>query len=169
MAFAHLFLFDKGQGDAGLPGWPVLHVSELDMPGPEPTPPAVTEQGSPRVRFLYKVLGFVFVGLGVLGAFLPLLPTTPLLLVALWAFSRSSHRFHHWLYTHPRLGPRLREWKEHGTVPVKVKVSAISAMLVSLALMAFVAHAKWYVLVTSGALMLVGATYVLSRPSSPRP
>jgi uncharacterized protein len=138
------------------------------MPRPEPTTPAVTEKGSPRVRFLYKVLGFIFVGLGVLGAFLPILPTTPFLLVALWAFSRSSRRFHHWLYTHPRFGPRLQEWHEHGTVPVKVKVSAISAMVVSMSLMAFVAQAKWYVLVTSGALMLVGATYVLSRPSSPR-
>jgi len=138
------------------------------MPRPEPTSPSVTEEGSPRVRLLYKVLGFAFVGLGVLGAFLPLLPTTPFLLVALWAFSRSSRRFHHWLYTHPRFGARLQEWHEHGIVPVKVKVSAISAMLVSLALMVFVAHAKWYVLVTSGAFMLVGATYVLSRPSRPR-
>jgi len=169
MAFAYLFLFDKGQGDAGLPGRSVLQVGWVDMSGPKPTLPPVNEAESPRARFFYKVLGFVFVGLGVLGVFLPLLPTTPLLLVALWAFSRSSRRFHHWLYTHPRFGPRLREWKEHGTVPVKVKVSAISAMLVSLALMVFVAHAKWYVIATSGALMLVGATYVLSRPSSPRP
>ncbi|MBN1207086.1 MAG: YbaN family protein [Myxococcaceae bacterium] len=114
-------------------------------------------------------LGFVCVGLGTLGAFLPLLPTTPFMLVALWAFSRSSRRFHHWLYTHPRFGPRLRDWHEHGIVPVKVKVSSISAMLVSLSIMVFIARVKWHVLVAAGALMLVGATYVLSRPSGPRP
>jgi uncharacterized membrane protein YbaN (DUF454 family) len=112
-------------------------------------------------------LGFVCVGLGVLGAFLPVLPTTSFLLVALWAFSRSSRRFHHWLYTHPRFGPRLQEWKKYGTIPVKVKVSAVSMMLLSLAFLV-VTHAKWQVIAAAGALMLVGATYVLSRPSRPR-
>jgi hypothetical protein len=121
-----------------------------------------------RFRALFMALGFVCVGLGALGTFLPLLPTTPFMLVALWAFSRSSRRFHHWLYTHPRFGPRLREWNEHGIVPVKVKVSAISAMLVSLSIMVFVVRVKWQVAAASAALMLVGATYVLTRPSGPR-
>lgn len=134
----------------------------------EQRPPGAVEERGTRFRLLFMALGFVCVGLGVLGAFLPLLPTTPFLLVALWAFSRSSRRFHHWLYTHPRFGPRLQEWQEHGTVPVKVKVSAISAMLVSLGLMIFVARVKWHVLAAAGVLMLIGATYVLSRPSRPR-
>ncbi|WP_224243352.1 YbaN family protein [Hyalangium gracile] len=126
------------------------------------------ENWDPRFRHLFMALGFVCFGLGALGAFLPLLPTTPFMLVALWAFSRSSRRFHHWLYTHPRFGPRLQEWHEHGIVPVKVKVTAISTMIVSLSLMAFVARVKWHVLAMAGASMLIGATYVLSRPSRPR-
>lgn len=120
-----------------------------------------------RFRYAFMGLGFVCVGLGMLGAFLPVLPTTPFLLIALWAFSRSSRRFHHWLYTHPRFGSRLREWHEHGTIPVKVKVSAVSAMAISFSIMAFVARVKWPVLVATGVFMLVGATYVLSRPSRP--
>ncbi|PTL79192.1 DUF454 domain-containing protein [Vitiosangium sp. GDMCC 1.1324] len=112
-------------------------------------------------------LGFICVGLGVLGAFLPLLPTTPFLLVALWAFSRSSRRFHHWLYTHPRFGPRLQEWEQYGTVPVKVKLTSLSAMTVSFLIMAFVMRVKWHVLAMAGSVMLIGAVYVLSRPSRP--
>ncbi len=137
------------------------------MPELEHKPLAVEEVGRLRSRYLFMALGFVCFGLGVLGAFLPLLPTTPFMLVALWAFSRSSRRFHHWLYTHPRFGPRLQAWHEHGTVPVKVKVTAITTMIVSLALMAFVAQVKWHVLAAAAAFMLVGATYVLSRPSGP--
>lgn len=133
----------------------------------EPKAPDQKEGTNPRLRPLFLAIGVVCVGLGGLGAFLPLLPTTPFLLIALWAFSRSSERFHRWLYTHPRFGPRLQAWHEYGVVPVRVKVSAISAMLVSLGLMAFVARVKWPLLAVAAAVMLVGATYVLSRPSRP--
>jgi hypothetical protein len=120
-----------------------------------------------RSRPLFIAIGIVCVGLGGLGAILPLLPTTPFLLIALWAFSRSSPRLHHWLYTHPRFGPRLQDWHEHGVVPVRVKVSAMTAMLASLAFMVFVGRVRGPVLVLSAVLMLVGAVYVLSRPSRP--
>ncbi|REG27170.1 hypothetical protein ATI61_110177 [Archangium gephyra] len=136
-------------------------------PSREQGQPGTGEAQTSRFRYAFMALGFVCVGLGMLGAFLPVLPTTPFLLVALWAFSRSSRRFHHWLYTHPRFGPRLQEWDEHGTVPVPVKVSAVSAMAISFGLLAFVLRMKWYVLAAAGLLILVGATYVLSRPSRP--
>lgn len=136
-------------------------------PPPEPHPPSPGEERPARFRLAFLALGCVCVGLGTLGMFLPLLPTTPFLLVALWAFSRSSRRFHHWLFTHPRFGPRLQDWERHGTVPVKVKATALSAMAVSFALLAFVARVKWPVLVLAGGVMLVGAAYILSRPSHP--
>ncbi len=132
-----------------------------------PGPPGPEGGPSPRFRLAFLALGCVCVALGMLGTFLPVLPTTPFLLVALWAFSRSSRRFHHWLFTHPRFGPRLQEWQRHGTVPVKVKASAVTAMGVSFALLAFVARVAWPVLVLTGGVMLVGATYVLTRPSRP--
>lgn len=166
MAVSHLFRFDKWRGDAGLPAR-LVPASVCDMQGDEQQPPDGDEYGNPRSRWIFLALGFFFVGVGVLGAFLPVLPTTSPLLIALWAFSRSSRRFHRWLYTHPRFGPRLQEWKKYGTIPVKVKVSAVSMMLLSLAIL-IITHAKWQVLAAAGALMLVGATYILSRPSRPR-
>ncbi len=119
------------------------------------------------MRFVFLAIGFLCVGLGALGAFLPLLPTTPFLLIALWAFSRSSRRFHHWLYTHPRFGPRLQAWNEHGVIPIRVKLTSLSAMSGSFVFMAFVLRVKWNVLAAAGLIMLIGATYVLSRPSRP--
>jgi len=129
----------------------------------------VSSEPSPdtRFRFVFLAIGFLCVGLGVLGAFLPLLPTTPFLLIALWAFSRSSRRFHHWLYTHPRFGPRLQAWNEHGVIPLRVKLTSLSAMSGSFVFMAFVLRVKWHVLAAAGLIMLIGATYVLSRPSRP--
>lgn len=129
--------------------------------------PGAREAAHSRFRYVFLAFGFVCVGLGMLGVFLPVLPTTPFLIVALWAFSRSSRRFHHWLYTHPRFGPRLQEWDEHGAVPVKVKASAVTAMAISFGFLAFFVRAEWYVLAAAGALILVGATYVLTRPSRP--
>ena len=73
--------------------------------------PAVARPG---LRVALLALGWICVALGVVGMAIPGLPTTVFLIIALWAFSRSSHRFHDWLYAHPHLGPPLRAWHAHG-------------------------------------------------------
>jgi len=65
------------------------------------------------------------------GVFLPLLPTTPFLLVAAWAAAKSSPRLHRWLYSHPRFGPVLCAWRDEGAVPTRAKLLATITMLVS--------------------------------------
>jgi len=72
-------------------------------------------------RQFYWVLGWSCVALGVLGAFLPLLPTTVFLLIAAWAFARSSPRWHRWLREHPRFGHLVRGWEEHHAMPRRAK------------------------------------------------
>lgn len=69
----------------------------------------------------YWLLGWLCVALGVLGAFLPLLPTTVFLLIAAWAFSRSSPRWHRWLREHPRFGHLVRTWEDHHAMPLRAK------------------------------------------------
>ena len=76
-------------------------------------------------RTLYKVTGFTLVGLGVVGIFLPLLPTTPLLLLAAACFSRSSERWHRWLLNHQTFGPIIRNWHEHKCIPRRAKLISI--------------------------------------------
>ena len=66
------------------------------------------------MRLIYIAIGCIAVVLGVIGIFLPLLPTTPFLLVAAWAFAKSSPRLEAWLTNHPRFGPPLRDWRERG-------------------------------------------------------
>ena len=88
-------------------------------------------------RPLYLALGWLCVGLGVLGAFLPLLPTTVFLLIAAWAFARSSPRWHRWLREHTRFGEVVRAWEEHHAMPRRAKRIAFLALAVSYAFTAY--------------------------------
>ena len=80
----------------------------------------------PLIRILLMVGGFIFVGIGILGMFLPLLPTTIFLLLAAWCFARSSERFHNWLHTNKLFGKYLSNYRlEKGMTP-KSKIFSIS-------------------------------------------
>ncbi len=127
--------------------------------------PDTVPEKSP-VRLLYLALGWLFMGLGLLGVILPVLPTTPFLLLALWAFSRSSKRLHNWLYNHPKFGPGLQRWHQHRIIPLHAKVIAITGMGASLVYITGFSelHLAW--VVATIAIMTIGATYVLTRPSS---
>ncbi|MGE0399602.1 MAG: YbaN family protein [Kofleriaceae bacterium] len=117
-------------------------------------------------RYVYLAIGFLFVGLGVLGAVLPVLPTTPFLLISLWAFSRSSVRFETWLLEHKRFGPRLVAWRTHRVIPLPAKLAAWGSMIASLTVMAIVHRPLWQIGLAAS-VMAIGATYVASKPSRP--
>ncbi len=80
------------------------------------------------LHWTYIGVGWVFTGLGIIGAFVPVMPTTPFLLVALWAFSKSSPRLQKWLLEHPRFGPTLRDWHKYGAIRSSIKVVAITTL-----------------------------------------
>lgn len=79
----------------------------------------------------YFALGWTCVGLGIIGAFLPLMPTTIFLLIAAWAFAKSSPRWHQWLREHPRFGHLIRDWEEHHAMPRRAKRVAWATLAVS--------------------------------------
>lgn len=118
------------------------------------------------VRTLWVLVGLVATGFGVAGIFLPLLPTTPFLLLASFAFARSSPRLHAWLVGHPRLGPVVLEWQRHGAIRRRVKLLALAMMALSLAVTWALGFAPW--IVASQALVLAAiAAFIISRPEPP--
>jgi uncharacterized membrane protein YbaN (DUF454 family) len=90
------------------------------------------EHGSPVVRALFFVAGIVALGFGIAGIFLPVLPTTPLVLLAAACFARSYRPFHEWLLAHRLFGPMIHEWHEHRSIPYRTKITAIVMMGVTL-------------------------------------
>lgn len=116
-------------------------------------------------RGLYLAAGLTCVGLGMLGVVLPVLPTTPFMILALWCFARSSQRFHDWLYHHRLFGPPLQKWDRYGVIPPIAKIASVSAMAVSMVVVAFYSSAPWYALAAMGLFLLFSAAYVLSKPS----
>lgn len=118
------------------------------------------------VRLVYLALGWLFFGLGMLGVVLPVLPTTPFLLLTLWAFSRSSLRWHQWLYQHRIFGPALQRWHQHRIIPLHAKVLIVVTMSASLIYLIGFSRIPPLVVWLSASIMLVVASYLLTRPSA---
>ncbi len=119
-------------------------------------------------KILLLLIGWFFVALGTIGLFLPVLPTTPFLLISLWAFSQSSERFHDWLYNHRVFGPPLQDWSRHGVIPLRAKIVAIGTMAVSATLVIIFSSTPWYGITAMLLLMGIGAGFILTRPSRPK-
>jgi uncharacterized membrane protein YbaN (DUF454 family) len=103
--------------------------------------------------------------LGIVGIFLPLLPTTPFLLLASWCFARSSKRFHRWLHEHPRLAPFVKAWESGQGIPLKIKIRVLILLWVSMVLSMMIV-ARVYATVT---LVLIGSAvsiYLLRLPTA---
>jgi len=109
-------------------------------------------------------LGWLCVGLGFVGVFVPGIPTTIFLIIALWAFTKSSEKLRHWLLNHKRFGPILNNWQEHKVVPRRAKI--LMVVLMSLAVILFYYSLQSLILTIGLILILVSvAIYVISLPS----
>jgi uncharacterized protein len=113
-------------------------------------------------------LGWFAVGLAVLGVFLPLLPTTPFLLVAAWAFGRSSERLRLWLYESRLFGPLLQNWQKHGAIPIWAKVMAVTAMAAAFYGLSQRETIPDWALALTGVILLTVAVWITTRPSEPK-
>lgn len=115
------------------------------------------------MRRAFLCLGYASLALGIAGIFLPLLPTTPFVLLAAWCFARSNPRLAERLYSHPRFGPLLTAWRDQKAIPRHAKIYALTAMAASYAVILWVSHSP-VVPVVLAAVMGSVALYIATRP-----
>lgn len=120
------------------------------------------------VRRLMFALGLACTALGIVGIILPVMPGTVFLLIAAWAFSRSSARLHAWLFHHPRFGRSIQNWHYHRVIPIRAKILAISMMSGSFAYVAITFSEHWIVPALVGAVVVPVAIWVATRASQIR-
>ena len=115
-------------------------------------------------RIILISLGWLCVGLGFVGVFVPGIPTTIFLIIALWAFTKSSEKLRHWLLNHKRFGPILNNWQEHKVVPRRAKI--LMVVLMSFAVILFY-YSSQSLILTIGLIIILAlvAIYVISLPS----
>ena len=116
------------------------------------------------LRGLWLVLGLLFTGLGFVGAFLPVMPTTVFLLLAAFFFARSSPRFYAWLLNNPAFGPFIRDWRAGLGMPLRAKVLAVTLIVLTIGSSILVISVLWVKVLL--ALIGVGVSaYLVTRPT----
>lgn len=112
----------------------------------------------------FRLLGIAAVGIALAGVVLPVLPTTPFLLIAAWAFAHSSPRLDAWLRAHPHLGRPLAAWEDRRAIPRRAKAVA-GVSLPAGWLLLWSGGAPVGISVAAGAVMLAAGVWILTRPS----
>jgi len=111
-------------------------------------------------KVIYQILGLLFLGLGIIGVFLPLLPTTPFVLLTAGCFAKSSPRLHHWLLANKTFGPLISNWQQHQCISCNSRrVALLSVLLFGGYSVAF-ALADPYLVTFGAALILFSLAYL---------
>ena len=141
------------------------HNRFMHSPLPDPKLPPLPPLSRP-VRWLLKAVAVISLALGVIGAFLPVMPTVPFVLLAAWAAARSSPRLSHWLETHPRMGPHIRDWRRGGVVRRSAKWTATVMMTGGAITMLYFVRPLWVPL-SAIAIMATVGVWLWFRPEQP--
>lgn len=118
------------------------------------------------MRLLWIAAGGICVALGMIGALLPVLPTTPFMLLAAFCFARSSPRLHGWLLAHPTFGPVIQSWQAHGAIAPKVKRMAVLTIAACFLFAVFLGLKPWLLLL-QGTVLAAVSLFILTRPDGP--
>ena len=115
---------------------------------------------------MWLCIGVLCLGLGVIGIFVPLLPTTIFILIAAFAFARSSDRLHAWIMSHRLFGPVIQDWQNHGAVSRKGKIFSTVSMILIVVISFLLGAPLWLI---SLQMLVLGcvAIFLLTRPLPP--
>jgi uncharacterized membrane protein YbaN (DUF454 family) len=120
-------------------------------------------------KWIYWIAGMGLVGLAAIGILLPLLPTTPFLLLAAACFARSSDRWHRWLLEHRIFGPIIRNWHTNRCIPRRAKAVAVAMMLFFGGTAVGFALENMQLRIAGSIVLLIGLIFVLRLPTCPPP
>jgi uncharacterized membrane protein YbaN (DUF454 family) len=144
--------------------------AELDTVVLEPESDACASAGRPRLRrVVWLLAGGVSLALAIVGVILPLVPTTPLVLLAAFCFARGSKRLHLWLLSHGVFGRVVRQWEEFRCVPLRAKWTAIPVVVVSFTVSLVVVPNCVYGYLTLCVLGLLLLLFLFRLPTDPTP
>jgi uncharacterized membrane protein YbaN (DUF454 family) len=110
-------------------------------------------------------MGHASLTIGFVGIFVPLLPTTPFVLLAALCYSRGSERFHTWLHRHPRFGPMIHAWREHRAIGPRAKLAGAVMVLLSMSYSMWRLDLPWSVIPFAVGVAVL--SFILFRPTSP--
>lgn len=137
----------------------------MTAPAAEPPNPSAAQPPpiSRPVRWMFKALAVASLALGIIGAFVPVMPTVPFVLLAAWAAAKGSPRLSHWLENHPTMGPHIRDWRNGGVVSRQAKWTA-TVMMSAGALFMSVFVRPWWVPAAVVTIMTIVGVWLWRRP-----
>ncbi len=116
-------------------------------------------------RLIYLLFGHLFFLLGIIGAFIPLLPTTPFLILACFCYSRASSSMHQYLLKLAFFGPQLNEWEKFGIIRTKAKIAAVASIILIFGSSIYFVQAPDWAKMSMILLACILILFILSRPS----
>lgn len=134
--------------------------ARVTAPKPPPSSP------SSPLRWAWTLLAYAALVLGLIGIFIPGLPTVPFVLLSAFAAARGSERLHDWLLAHRQFGPMIRDWQAHRAVGRRAKQLA-TMMMTAGAVIMFLTAPRWWMAAGGTAIMAVVALWLWSRPEPP--
>lgn len=134
------------------------------MSGQKHNPITRDEPMTVKERILFA-MGWFWFAIGVIGAFLPILPTVPFWLISAACWARSSPRMHSWLLSRPKVGPVIADWERYGMIRPRAKAFSITTMALMMSYPVFVRHIPYWAKVSIAVTGVSVSLFILTRPS----